>query len=123
MTDIYEEGFEEFLEEGLNAEEKGHYRTAVSNYYKALTEVCSFLIKSKTGKVPNSHQEIFLFLRVNFPEIDEAIKPAFEVYTKAYDSYIDKSECLLVKNAIKKIASEEGISEKIRKTAEKIQSD
>ncbi len=120
MTDIYEEGFEEFLEEGLSAEKKKRYRVAVSNYYKAITEVCSFLIKNKTGKVPNNHSEIFLFLKVHFPDINEMINLAFEVYTKAYDSSIDKDECERVKNAIKKIVSEKEVSEKIRSSAEKI---
>lgn len=123
MTDIYEEGFEEFLGEGLSSEKRKHYRAAASNYYKAIAEVCSFLIKNKTGKIPSNHSEIFLFLKIHFPTIDEMIKPAFEVYTKAYDSSIDKDECEIIKNAIRKIASEKDVSEKIRKTAEKIQSD
>ena len=121
MADIYEEGFEEFLEEGLDAEKKKRYRVAVSNYYKAISEMCSFLIKNKTGKVPSNHSEIFLFLKAHFPDINEIINPAFEIYTKAYDSTVDKNECETVKNAIKKIASEEGASKKIRSSAEKIQ--
>jgi hypothetical protein len=120
MTDIYEEGFKEFLEEGIDAESKGHYRAAASNYYKALTELCSLLIAKQIGKVPNNHTEIFLFLKINFPEIDELIKPAYKIYTKAYDSSIDKEECIIVKDVIKKITAKEEFSEKIRRSAEKI---
>jgi len=117
---IYEDGFAEFVEEGKSAEIKGHYRTAVSNYYKALTEACSFLIQLKTGKVPKNHSEIFLFLKVNFPELNSVLNPAFEVYTKAYDSNIDKEELDMVKDVVRKICSRKDIGEKIRKSAEKL---
>ena len=120
MADIYEDGFKEFLEEGIDAEKKERFRAAASNYYKALTELCSFLIENKTGKNPNNHSEIFLFLKVNFPEIDEIIKPAFEVYTQSYDSTIDKEGCDLIKDVIKKVIAKQEFSEEIRKTAEKI---
>jgi hypothetical protein len=120
MTNIYEEGFEEFIEEGLSAENKKHYRTAASNYYKAVSEMCSFLIKNKTGKNPNNHSEIFLFLKVNFLDLYDMINPAFEVYTKAYDSEIKEEDCKIIKEVIKKIANREEISEKIRNVAEKI---
>ena len=120
MVDIYEEGFEEFIEEALSAEKNEHYRTAASNYYKAISEMCSFLIKNKTGKNPNNHSEIFLFLKVNFPDLYEVINPAFEIYTKAYDSAIKSEDCNVIKEVIKKIANRKEISEKIRKSAEKI---
>ena len=117
---IYEEGFLEFLEEGMSAEKKGHYRAAVSNYYKAISEACSFLIQSKTGKMPSNHSEIFMFLRINFPQVHSFLAPAFDIYTKAYDSTIEKDELNIVKNVIKKIATRPEISEKIRKSAERI---
>lgn len=120
MTDIYEDGFEEFLNEGIGAEKRGRLRAAASNYYKAIAEACSLMIKHKTGKIPNNHTEIFIFLQVHFPDIYKELKPAFEIYTKAYDSNIDKEECEALKNVIKKIASRKEISEKIRKHAEQI---
>ena len=120
MEDIYEKGVKEFLEEGASSEKRGHYRAAASNYYKAVSELCSYLIKNKTGKVPANHSEIFLFLRVNFPEVDLLVAPAFEVYTKAYDSSVEKEELKLIKDAIKKIAARKEVSEEIRNAVEKI---
>ncbi len=61
--------FADFLEEAVSSESRIKYGLAVSNYYKALTTLCSFLIKNKLRKTPKNHSEIFLFLRVSFPEV------------------------------------------------------
>lgn len=118
--DIYEEGFIEFIEEGLFAEKRKHYRTAASNYYKATTELCNHLIFKRTGKIPSNHSEIFLFLKINFPEIHAILEPAFDVYTRAYDSTIEQEELNVIKNVIKQIVSTKTVSENIRNSAEKI---
>lgn len=96
--------FTDFLEEGLSAEERGRYSPAVSNYYKALTVLCSFLIINKLRKTPKNHNEIFLFLRISFPEIHEVVDSVFSVYTSSYDNLLNQEDCSKIKNAIKKIA-------------------
>lgn len=70
MAEIYEEGFEEFLDEGIDAESKKHYRAAASNYYKAITEICSYLIKNKTGKLAIRRNPLIadLLHRIKFVE-------------------------------------------------------
>ena len=96
--------FNEFLEEGLSAEGKGRYSPAVSNYYKSLTVLCSFIIINKLRRSPKNHNEIFLFLRVSFPEIHEVVDSVFRVYTASYDHLMSQEDCLKIKNAIKKVA-------------------
>ena len=61
--------FEDFLNEGLSAESNKRYGPAVSNHYKALSSICSYIIMNKVGKSPKNHSEIFLFLKISFPEV------------------------------------------------------
>jgi hypothetical protein len=96
--------FADFLEEGINSESRSKFGPAVSNYYKALTTMCSFLIKNKLRKTPKNHSEIFLFLRVSFPDIYSIVDSVFTVYTNSYDHIMKKEDCDKIKNAIKEIA-------------------
>ncbi|MBD3304424.1 hypothetical protein GF343_04715 [Candidatus Woesearchaeota archaeon] len=54
MEETYKKLFKEFLEGALDEEKKGRYNSAISNYYKALSTLCSLLIyrkKQKNSKV------------------------------------------------------------------------
>jgi len=43
------EGFKEFLEGGLDEEDKKRYKLAVTAYFKAITQVCDLIILRKGG--------------------------------------------------------------------------
>lgn len=109
----YESGFEEFFTEARRSEKEGKFRVAVSNYYKALTEMCGYLILAKQNKIPKNHNEIFLFLKVSFPEIYLIADKMFKIYQETYISNKTKDECGLIKDGIRKIASLERFSPKI----------
>jgi len=117
----YENGFEEFISEAISSENRKKYRVAISNYYKALTELISYLIVKELEKTPKSHTEIFLFLKASFPEINEIVDPLFEIYQKTYTVPGTKEDCEVIKNGIKRINEIKGFSDKIRKNIEKIQ--
>lgn len=112
--------FNDFLEEGLSAEERGRYGPAVSNYYKALTVFCSFLIVNKLRKIPKNHNEIFLFLKVSFPEIHQVVDSVFSIYTSSYDNIMEKEDCTGIKNAIKEVAKLGNIEEEFAEDLKKI---
>ena len=119
-SEDYESGFREFLESAIEEENKGRYRVAISNYYKALTELCSYLILSKLEKTPKSHNEIFLFLRASFPKIYGAVDNAFSIYKKTYTLPGDKESCEAIKHAIKQISETEEFSKGIKEDIGKI---
>jgi len=96
--------FSDFIAEGVSAEEKKRYGPAVSNYYKALTFLCSYLIKERLGKYPGNHTEIFLFLRVSFPQIYEVVDGVFSIYRESYDHLMIKIDSERIKDAIKKVS-------------------
>ena len=112
--------FIEFLEEAISSESKNKFNPAVSNYYKALTTLCSHLISTKLGKKPNNHAEIFLFLKISFPEIYTIVNSVFTTYTDSYDSLMKKEDCEAIKNAIKEIIKISGIEEEFREYLKKL---
>lgn len=112
--------FAEFMEEALGSESRGRYNPAVSNYYKALTTLCSHLILSRLKKTPQNHSEIFLFLRTSFPEIYQIVNEVFTVYTSSYDHMMKEKDCRRIKDAIKETAKISGIEKEFKETIEKI---
>lgn len=110
----YEEGFEEFYLEGVSAESRKRYRAAVSNYYKALTELCGYLVLKKLNKVPKNHTEIFLFLKVSFPDVYEVTNGMFKIYQESYISNKNEEECKKIKDGIRKVVAINEFSEKIK---------
>ncbi|HIH37453.1 hypothetical protein J4460_03740 [Candidatus Woesearchaeota archaeon] len=108
------EGFKEFFLEGEQAEQNEHYRAAASNYYKAIVQIARLLIWKKTGKVPKNHQEIFLFLKINFQEVYDIINPLFRIYQDSYERSLTKEEVSHLKDGINKISQREDVGEEIR---------
>jgi len=116
----YKQIFNEFLEEAISSEFRRRYGPAVSNYYKALTALCSYLITTKLRKAPKSHTEIFLFLRVSFPDIYEIADGVFTVYTNSYDHLMKQEDCSRIKDAIRQITHIGGIEEEFKEYLKKI---
>ena len=84
MEETYKKLFEEFLDGAINEEVIGRYNSAISNYYKALTTLCSLLIYLRNRKTANSHQEVDLFMSVLFPDIRKNIDGLYKTYTSTY---------------------------------------
>lgn len=112
--------FKEFLEEGVSAENRDHFGAAISNYYKALTVMCSYIIVDRLGKTPKNHTEIFLFLKVSFPDIHAIVDEVFKTYTDSYNSLMKKEDCLKIKNAIKETAKIGNIEKEFAEDLKKI---
>jgi hypothetical protein len=112
--------FTDFVEEGLSAESKQRYGPAVSNYYKALTFLCSYLIQNKLRKIPTNHNEIFLFLKVSFPKVHEVVDGVFSIYRESYDHLLSKEDCVRLKHALKTVAKLGNIEKEFAEDLKKI---
>ncbi len=120
MEETYIKLFKEFLEGGLDEENKNRYNSAVSNYYKALTTLCSLIIYKENRKTSNSHQEVDIFLSVLFPEIREAIDGLYKNYTGSYQTLKTKEDCKEIKNGIKTVAKMAGIEKEFKENLERL---
>ncbi len=116
----YKGGFKEFLDDAIFSEKSKRFRPAVSNYYKSLTILCSYLISKKLNTLPKNHSEIFLFLKVNFPNIHVIVNDLFDIYTASYTTKRTKEDCEKIKNAIKKISKLAKLEEDFKEDLKKI---
>lgn len=120
MEEIYKKLFNEFLDGALDEESKGRYNSSISNYYKALTTLCSLIIYRRNRKTANSHQEVDIFMGVLFPDIRKNIDGLYKTYTGTYQTLKNKSNCSEIKNGIKTVIKMAGIEEEFKEALEKI---
>ena len=120
MEEIYEKLFKEFLDGALDEEKKFRYNSAISNYYKALSTLCSLIIYRKNRKPAGSHQEVDLFMSILFPDIRKSIDGLYKTYTGTYQTLKKKPDCAEIKNGIKTVIKMAGIEEEFKETLDKI---
>ncbi len=120
MEEIYKKLFNEFLDGALDEEKKGRYNSAISNYYKALSTLCSLIIYRTNRRTAGSHQEVDLFMEILFPDIRKSIDGLYKTYTGTYQTLKRKSDCAEIKNGLKKVTQMAGIEEEYKEALEKI---
>lgn len=120
MEETYKKLFNEFLDGAIDEENKGRYNSAISNYYKALSTLCSLIIYRKNRKTAGSHQEVDLFMSILFPDIRKSIDGLYKTYTGTYQTLKKKSDCIEIKNGIKKVIRMAEVEEEFKETLEKI---
>lgn len=120
MEEIYKKIFDEFLTSGIEEEERGRYNSATSNYYKALSTLCSLIIFRKNRKTANSHQEVSMFLSILFPDIRKNIEGLYKTYTGSYQTLKKKEDCKQIKNGIKTVVRMAELESEFKAGIEKI---
>ena len=120
MEETYKKLFNEFLDGAIDEERKGRYNSAISNYYKALSTLCSLIIYRKNRKTADSHQEVDLFMGVLFPDIRKSIGGLYKTYTGTYQTLKKKEDCAEIKNGIKTVAKMAGVEEEFKEALKKI---
>jgi len=107
-----------FLEEYIGASEeltKGRFKNATILFSKALFALCDLIIYLKLRKLPKNHTERFSMLREQFPKSYVIVDEVFGYYTDAYSKPALRETSEVIKNAIRKIAGDGAVSEKIKK--------
>ena len=120
MEETYKKLFKEFLEGAIDEESKERYNSAISNYYKALSTLCSLIIYRKNRKTSNSHQEVDMFMSILFPDIRKKIDGLYKTYTGTYQTLKRKADCAEIKNGIKRVIEMAGIEEEFKEFIKKI---
>ena len=120
MEQIYKKIFDEFLSSAIEEEAKSRYNAAISNYYKALSTICSLIIFRKNRKTAKSHQEVDMFMSFLFPDIRKKIDGLYKTYTGTYQTLKNKEDCTNIKNGIKEVIASAGFEEEFKAALEKI---
>ena len=117
---VLKSGFEEFLTIAVFSEEKRLYRAAVSNYFKALAELCDLILLRTIKKVSSSHTDRFNLLREHKYEVFLIVDDLFKTYTSTYTQYASSNMCKRIKDGIKKVTKIEGFEQEFKTALEKI---
>lgn len=114
------EGFKEFLEGGLDEEDKKRYKLAVTAYFKAITQICDLIILRKRGYAPSSHTERFRILENEFKPIYSSVDSIFKTYRSTYSMPVSRESCNIIKDEIKKIIRIGKFEEEFKETLSKL---
>lgn len=86
---------------------------------KALFALTDFIIFKKYHKLPKNHSERFRILKEKFPLTYSVVDSLWDEYTNSYSKPALIDSIILLENGIKKVASNETISEKIKEVLKK----
>ena len=120
MEENYKKLIEEFLEGAFDEESKLRFNSAISNYYKSLTTLCSLIIYRKSGKIANSHQEVDMFMSFMFHDIRKKIEGLYKTYTGTYQMLKEKKDCTEIKNGIKTVIIMAGLEKEFEQALAKL---
>jgi len=104
------ESIKEFIESAEQDEKNQRLRSAVTMYFKAITEICDFIIFNKILKTSKNHTERYELLERFFPEIYNITSPLFKIYRKTYSQKVSKEDLIEMKNATKQILNKAEIN-------------
>lgn len=114
------EGFNEFLDGAIDEENKSRFKLAVTAYFKAITQICDLIVLRKKGYPPKSHSERFRLLENEFPAIYTSVDRIFKTYQDTYSIPLTKQSCKLIKDEIKNIIGNSGLSEEFKETLSRL---
>lgn len=92
--------FKEFFEWAERAYKEKSYTVAVSNYYKALAELCDYFLLKTTGFNPSNHSERFRLLHRNIPTLYKIADELFKFYRKTYSHISDQKNADFVRSKL-----------------------
>lgn len=97
MEEILENAFE-FMASGEDNIKKQRWNAAVSDFFKAISNFCDYLIYREIKVFPKNHNERFDLLKKYFEEIYKKITGLFKVYRKSYNLRLKKEDAEVVRN-------------------------
>lgn len=96
MIEIVENALE-FLESGEDNLKKNRWNAAVSDFFKAISNFCDYMLYKKIRVFPKNHNERFQLLEKYFKEIYNKIIELFKKYRESYNLRLKKEDALELK--------------------------
>ena len=97
MNEILENA-EEFLASGEDNIKKERWNAAVSDFFKAISNFCDYIIYREMKIITKNHTERFDLLKKYFKEIYKNVIFLFEIYRKSYNLRLKKEDAAAIKN-------------------------
>ena len=90
LRTILEQNALEYYKNGLEAEKKREYNSAVTLFFKTIASLSDLFILVKEGKMPTNHTERFRILELKYPEIYRINDKDFPFYQDSYRLRLNK---------------------------------
>lgn len=92
--------FKEYYQTGLDSVSKKKYNSAANEFFKAFITLCDIAIYRKLKLLPDNHDDRFIMLKINFPEIFKADVSLFDVYRKTYKLRLSLEEVKRIQEGV-----------------------
>ncbi len=86
------ENADDFIETAEDALKKSKWNVAVANYFRAISNICDYLIYKKIRIFPKNHNERFDLLKKHFNDISLQIISLFKLYRESYNLKLTKED-------------------------------
>ena len=97
------ENIKEFYNNGLEAEKKFQYNTAITLFFKALAVLGDLYIFRKERRIPNSHAERFRILEEKYLDIYRLLDKDFLFYQNSYRIKLNKESCEVLRKDVEQL--------------------
>jgi uncharacterized protein (UPF0332 family) len=97
MKEILENA-EEFLASGEDNLKKNRWNAAVSDFFKAISNFCDYLIYKEIKIITKNHNERFNLLKKYFGQIYQNMSRLFKIYRDSYNLRLKKEDAQAVRN-------------------------
>ncbi|MEK6893763.1 MAG: hypothetical protein AABX07_06200 [Nanoarchaeota archaeon] len=92
------ENADEFIASAEDNLIKERYNASVSDFFKAIANLCDYLIYREIKLLPKNHKERFDLLHTHFKEISENLSDLFQLYRESYNLRLKKEDALKLKH-------------------------
>ena len=89
---------EEFVDSGEDNINKERWNASVSDFFKAISNFCDFIIYKEIKIITKNHNERFDLLRKYFKEIHIEVTRLFKIYRASYNLRLKKEDAGAVQN-------------------------
>ncbi|MBS3066288.1 hypothetical protein J4205_00545 [Candidatus Pacearchaeota archaeon] len=86
----------EFLESGEENIKKRRYNASVSDFFKAITILCDYLIYKEIKILPKNHNDRFFLLKKYFVSIHDNVSELFKIYIDSYNLRLKLEDALKI---------------------------
>ena len=97
---MIKKNLDEYLEIGEYSFSKRKFNSAVILYYKALVEICDYVLLQNTGRIGANHTERFELLQQHAPKLYDIASKLFRFYRDSYNKEISEVIAILVKKEV-----------------------
>ena len=109
LKGILESNAREYYENGVAAESRRQFNTAVTLYFKALSCLCDLFILAREEITPSSHSQRFRILQLRYPRLYKMLDKDFPFYQDSYRARLDRETAEMLRDDVTELCHRLGI--------------